>query len=78
MIKHPEGLLHPVMCSVVRMMCAMSAANEVLFRKRATNHRALLRKMTYKDKASYGSSPPCNEWRGANALRYEVVSSPVH
>ena len=32
---------------------------QVIFRKRATNHRALLRKMTYKDKASYGSSPPC-------------------
>ena len=31
------------------------------FRKRATNHRALLRKMTYKDKASCGSSPPCSE-----------------
>ena len=30
-----------------------------IFRKRATNHRALLRKMTYKDKASYGSLPPC-------------------
>jgi len=27
--------------------------------ERAINHRALLRKMTYKDKASYGSSPPC-------------------
>jgi len=32
---------------------------QVIFRKRATNYRALLRKMTYKDKASYGSSPPC-------------------
>jgi len=32
---------------------------QVIFRKRATNWRALLRKMTYKDKASYGSSPPC-------------------
>jgi len=31
----------------------------VIFRKRATNSRALLRKMTCKDKASYGSSPPC-------------------
>jgi len=31
----------------------------VIFRKRATNYRALLRKITYKDKASYGSSPPC-------------------
>jgi len=27
---------------------------------RATNHRALLRKMTYKDKTSYDSTPPCN------------------
>jgi len=44
---------------------------QVIFRKRATNYRALLRNMTYKDKASYGSSPPCafgkhfdiTEWR---------------
>jgi len=33
---------------------------QVIFRKRATNYRALLREMNYKDKASYGSSPPCN------------------
>ena len=32
---------------------------QVIFRKRATNWRALFRKMTYGDKASYGSSPPC-------------------
>jgi len=32
---------------------------QFIFRKRATNYRALLRKMTYKDKASYGSSPIC-------------------
>ena len=32
---------------------------QVIFGKRATNYRALLRKMTYKDKASYGFSPPC-------------------
>jgi len=31
---------------------------QVIFRKRATNSRALWRKMTYKDKASYASSPP--------------------
>jgi len=30
---------------------------QVIFRKRATNFRDLLRKMTYKDKAFYGSSP---------------------
>ena len=32
----------------------------VIFRKRDTNHRALLRKMTNEDKASYGSSPSCS------------------
>ena len=31
----------------------------ITFRKLATNYRALLRKMTYKDKASCESSPPC-------------------
>jgi len=31
---------------------------QVIFCKRATNYGALLRKMTYKDKASYGSSLP--------------------
>ena len=33
---------------------------QVFFRKRATNHRALLQKMTYKNKASCASLPPCN------------------
>jgi len=32
---------------------------QVIFRTRATDYRALLRKMTCKDKASYGSVPPC-------------------
>ena len=32
---------------------------QVIFRKRATNHRALSQKMTYTDKASDASSPPC-------------------
>ena len=32
---------------------------QVISHKRAINYMALLRKMTYKDKASYGSSPPC-------------------
>jgi len=32
---------------------------QVIFRKRATNYRALLRKMTQKDKAFYDSMPPC-------------------
>jgi len=33
---------------------------QIIFGKRATNYRALLRKITYKDKASYAFSPPCN------------------
>ena len=32
---------------------------QVIFRKRSTNFRVFLRKLTYKDKALYGSSPPC-------------------
>ena len=32
---------------------------QVSFCKRETNYGALLRKMTFKDKASYGPSPPC-------------------
>jgi len=32
---------------------------QVILCKRATNYRALWREMTYKDKASCGSSPPC-------------------
>jgi len=35
---------------------------QVIFRKRATNYRALLWKTTYEDKASYDSTPPCNSF----------------
>ena len=33
---------------------------QIIFHKRATEYRSLLRKMTYKDKGSYESSPPYN------------------
>ena len=33
----------------------------VIFRKRATNYRALLRKMTHTDKISYDSTPLCRK-----------------
>jgi len=36
-----------------------SPKSQIIFHKRATKYRALLRKMTYKDKGSYESSPPC-------------------
>jgi len=32
---------------------------QIIFHKRATKYRSLLHKMTYKDKGSYESSPPC-------------------
>jgi len=38
--------------------CIACLKLQVSFRKRATNCIALFRKMTYEDKASYGSSPP--------------------
>ena len=33
---------------------------QIIFHKRATKYRSFLRKMTYKDKGSYESSPLCN------------------
>jgi len=32
---------------------------QIIFHKRATKYRSLLREMTYNDKGSYESSPPC-------------------
>jgi len=46
---------------------------QVIFRKRATNYRALVRKMTYEDKASYGSSPPCTSIYGGYMLVYTDI-----
>jgi len=34
---------------------------QIIFHKRAIKDRSLLRKMTYQDKVSYESSPPCSE-----------------
>jgi len=33
---------------------------QIIFHKRATKYRSLLRKMSYKDKGPYESSPPCS------------------
>jgi len=46
---------------------------QVIFRKRATNYRALFREMTYKDKASHGCSPPCNVLSSTHLLRCVAV-----
>jgi len=47
---------------------------QVIFRKRATNYRALLRKMTCKDKAPYDSTPPSTTW---TKLAYLTADLPV-
>jgi len=44
---------------------------QIIFHKRATKHRSLSRKMTYKDKGSYESSPACMNLR--NEVCYSVV-----
>ena len=50
---HPANLLclDPVLCTTC--VCILFANN------RAIKYRSVLRKMTYKDKGSYESSPPC-------------------
>jgi len=35
---------------------------QIIFHKRATKYRSFLPKMTYKDKGSYESSPPCTKY----------------
>jgi len=49
------------------------------FRKRATIYRAVLRKETYKDKASYASLPPCTRrvpyTRGVSIKRLKLQVS---
>ena len=46
-----------------------------IFRKRATNYRALVRSMTYKHKASYGSSPPCIKRREKRLRESDLCTS---
>jgi len=58
-IRHPSVLRH----SFWWRRCIGFLKLQVSFRKRATNYRALLRKMTYEDKGSYGPSPLCNMLR---------------
>ena len=59
-IAHATGWRRPMECLKLH----------VIFRKRATNYRALLRKMSYKNKASCESMPPCNT---ASHVQSEVV-----
>jgi len=49
-----------------RRRCTGYLKLHVIFSKKATDYRALLRKKMYKDNSFYGSSPPCTlvEWLG--------------
>jgi len=60
---------------------------QIIFRQKATDYRALLQKMTSKDKTSYGSSPPCTcmtfhrdtcmtcqKWRGVMILVWPCLA----
>ena len=50
---------------------------QIIFHKRATKCRSLLRKMTYKDKGSYESSPPCTcVWEDLLTCVYVCVTRP--
>ena len=49
----------------------------IIFHKRATKYRALLRKMTYKDKGSSESSPPCTSLLHASHILFICISRDV-
>jgi len=63
-----------------------SSKLQINFHKRAIKYRSFLRKMTYKDKGSYESSPPCNvsiirnnmTWFNPSFLRIRTVCLLVH
>ena len=46
---------------------------QIIFHKRATKYRSLLRKMTHKDKGSYESSPPCTYRYKMYAFTYTYI-----
>ena len=48
---------------------------QVIFRKRATNYMTLLRKLTYEDKASYDSTPPCIKDISRRDICYSTTSA---
>jgi len=70
---------HPVLNVLHAMARPMGCLKlQVIFRERATNYRALLRKMTYKDKASYEPSPPCTECTTYNGKERVYRNSRTH
>jgi len=73
-------LCHPI-CNQLYQRDSLEnlISTRLIFRKRATNYRALSRKMTFEDKASYGSSPPCiNETRWKIWCQRKLISRKAH
>ena len=63
-----------ILCTGWRRLIG-SPTLHIIFHKRATKYRALLLKMTYKDKGSYESSPPCTNVSCTNRVQmYTHVS----
>jgi len=55
--------------------CIRCLKLQVYFYKRTTNNRALLRKMTCKDKASYASSTPCSEFTATHCSTLQCTAT---
>jgi len=77
------SLRHPVPGYCLRIWLIGSPKLQIIFHKRATKYRSLLRKMTYKDMGSYESSPPCTWVSPTNCMRehiykWYVYSSHTH
>ena len=67
--------LHALTLATGWPKCVGCLKLQVSFRKSATHHRALLRKMTYTDKEYYGSWPPC---RRQQQERAHAIHKSVH
>jgi len=67
-----SGDIHTATTTGIRR-CVGCLKSQVPFHKRATNYRALLRKMTCENKAFYESLPPCSIIRISNSLQFYCI-----
>jgi len=79
-LKHPVGSSTRKVYSTGKWRPTGCLKLQVIFRKRTTNYRDLLRKMTCKDKVSCGSSPPCiiiawYLWRYVTKNNFKKIAS---
>jgi len=65
-----QGLFQPRRTGTGWRRLIESPKLQIIFHKRATKYRSLLRKMTSEDKGSYEFSPPCR--RIQNSDRYQI------